>query len=227
MLVLAFDTATDVATAALVRDGEVLGERVTAAARLLADIEELLDKAGAGREEVGGLAVGVGPGRYTSLRMGLVTARALSFALGAPVAGVSTLAALAAGAAGALPIIDARRREVFTLDGGPRCLRPDELRLEPGRLCVGDGAVRYRDVLEAAGASVPPDDDPRHVPWARHHAHLASEYGPGELAEPIYLRAPDAELSRLHRESSNRGKSSSSAGPESFGRALPRRGKGR
>jgi tRNA threonylcarbamoyladenosine biosynthesis protein TsaB len=191
VLVLAFDTATEVATVALVRDGAVLGERLTTAAHLLEAVEEL--SAGVG-ERVDGIAVGTGPGRYTSLRMGLVTARALAFALPAPVAGVCTLDALAAGAEGALPVIDARRREVFTLaGGGPSVARPETLAPEAGRLCVGDGAVRYRDLLEAAGAVVPPDDDPRHVPWARHHARLATSFGPAELAEPVYLRAPDAE----------------------------------
>lgn len=199
MLVLAFDTATEAATVALVRDGEVLGECLSAAARLLGDVDALLAGAGAGPGDVDRIVVGRGPGRYTSLRIGLVTARTLSFALGAPVAGVSTLDALAAGAEGALPVIDARRREVFVLDGEPRCLRPEQLVLETGRLCVGDGAVRYREVLEAAGASVPPDDDPRHVPWARHHARIAAMTGAGEGAEPIYLRAPDADQALARR----------------------------
>jgi len=194
MLVLAFDTATGVATVALVRDGAVLGERLTAAGRLLEDVEALLGAAGADRTDVEAIAAGTGPGRYTGLRMGLVTARALALALGVPVAGVSTLEALAAGAPGALPVIDARRREIFTLGPGSCVLRPGELALEPGRLCVGDGAVRYRDVLETAGAVVPPDDDPRHVPWARHHAGLARDFGPAERVEPIYLRAPDARV---------------------------------
>jgi tRNA threonylcarbamoyladenosine biosynthesis protein TsaB len=200
MLVLAFDTATDVATCALVRDGALLGEMRTTAARLLADAEALVEQAGIVPGEVEGIAVGVGPGRYTSLRMGLVTARVLSFALEAPVAGVSTLDALAAGASGALPVIDARRREIFTKLDGPVCLRPEELTVEPGRLCVGDGAVRYRELLEAAGAKVPPDEDPRHVPWARHHAMLATEWGGAELAEPVYLRSPDADRSLARAE---------------------------
>jgi tRNA threonylcarbamoyladenosine biosynthesis protein TsaB len=110
------------------------------------------------------------------------------------VAGVSTLDALAAGAAGALPVLDARRREVFALvDGEPRCLAPDELALGPGTLCVGDGAVRYRAVLEAAGASIPPDRDDVHVPRARFHAALARDFGPADAVEPLYLRAPDAD----------------------------------
>jgi tRNA threonylcarbamoyladenosine biosynthesis protein TsaB len=193
MLTLAFDTATDLATAALVDDGDVLGERATTAGRLLRAVDELLADAGATPASLAAIVVGRGPGRYTSLRMGLVTARALAFSLDLPAAGVSTLHALELGGEGAVPVIDARRREVFTLHGGPVCVHPEKLKPGPGRLCVGDGAVRYRDLLEMAGALVPPDDDPRHVPWARHHARLAVSYGPAELIEPIYLRVPDAE----------------------------------
>jgi tRNA threonylcarbamoyladenosine biosynthesis protein TsaB len=194
VLILAFDTATDVATVAFVRDGEVLGERLSRAARVLQDVEELLEEASLERNDVEGIAVGTGPGSYTGLRMGLVTARTLAISLGVPVAGVSTLDALAAGSPGAVPVIDARRREVFTLAAGkPVCVAASDLTVEPGRAYVGDGAVRYRDEIEAAGGIVPPDDAPEHVPWARHHAALARNFGLAEAAEPIYLRLPDAE----------------------------------
>jgi tRNA threonylcarbamoyladenosine biosynthesis protein TsaB len=193
MLILAFDTATETATCALVADGLVLGERQTTAAALLRDVEAIAGRAGLEPSAVDRIAVGRGPGRYTSLRMGLVTARMLSLALGAPVCGVSTLDALAAGAPGSLPLVDARRRELFALLEEPVCLKPDELEIERGRMCVGDGAVRYREILESAGGDVPPDDDPRHVPWARHHAFLAASRDDLEGAEPIYLRAPDAD----------------------------------
>ena len=194
MLVLAFDTATDVATSALVRGQEVLGERASRAVRILEDVQALLADAGLRQEDVEAVAVGRGPGSYTGLRMGLVTARALSFALGVPVAGVSTLDALAAGAPGAIPVIDAKRKEVFTIVGGePACGPVDELVVEAGGTYVGDGAVRYRRLVEERGGFVPPDDDPTHVPWARHHAALAREFGAAEDAEPIYLRLPDAE----------------------------------
>ena len=197
MLTLAFDTATGVATSALVRDGEVLGERSSRAVRVLADAEELLEQARAEPHELSRLVVGTGPGSFTGVRIGLAAARGLAFALDLRLAGVSTLAALAAGAPGALPVVDAGRREVFTLvDGAPAVCAPDELRVEPGTTCVGDGAVRYREVLEALGASVPPRDSELHLPRARFHAELAREFVDPETVEPLYLRLPDAEQAR-------------------------------
>jgi tRNA threonylcarbamoyladenosine biosynthesis protein TsaB len=193
MLILAFDTATDIATSALVADGEVLGERSSRAVTLLEDVDALLRQSGMHTRDVEALAVGIGPGSFTGVRIGLSTARGLALALGVPVAGVSTLDALAAGAPGALPVVDARRREVFVPG---RVLAPADLDVGPGRLCVGSGAVRYRDVLEERGAEIPPDGDERHVPRARFHAQLARDFGPAEEVEPLYLRLPDADKTR-------------------------------
>jgi tRNA threonylcarbamoyladenosine biosynthesis protein TsaB len=194
VLTLAFDTATSAATAALVRDGEVLGETVSRAVRVLEDVDELFRESGATRTELTGIVVGTGPGSFTGLRMGVAAARGLAFALEIPVAGVSTLAALAAGAPGALPVVDAGRREVFTLrDGEPVVCPPGDIPLDPETLCVGDGALRYRMALEERGANVPPDDDERHLPRARFHAELARAFGPADAVEPLYLRIPDAE----------------------------------
>lgn len=198
MLTLAFDTATDVATSALLEDGDLLAERIGRAASLLEDVDALFAQHDAEPSELKRIVVGTGPGSFTSLRMGLAVSRALALALDAEVAGVSTLEALAAGAPGALPVIDARRREVFTLiDGKPVAVAPDQLRntVLLGRVCVGNGAVRYRDVFEQAGAEVPPDDSELHVPRAGIHARLATHFGPAELVEPIYVRAPDADRS--------------------------------
>jgi tRNA threonylcarbamoyladenosine biosynthesis protein TsaB len=196
MLILAFDTATDVATSALVDDGEVLGERTSTAVTLLEDLDALLRQAGAHTAQVDGLAVGIGPGSFTGTRIGLATARGLALALGTPAAGVSTLAALAAGAPGAVPVIDARRGEVFVLQQEPRVLEPHTFRPSPGTVCVGSGAVRYRSLLEAAGAEIPPDRDERHLPRARFHAALARNFGPVEALAPLYLRVPDADRTR-------------------------------
>jgi tRNA threonylcarbamoyladenosine biosynthesis protein TsaB len=194
MLILAFDTATGVATSALVRDGRTLVEGVSVPGAILEGIDKLLGTANVEPENLEAIVVGTGPGSFTGLRMGLAAARALAFALEVPVAGVSTLDALATRAPGALPIVDARRREVFTLvEGSPVALPPAELELEPGTICVGDGAVRYRDVLQALGAEIPPADSELHIPRASLHAQLARTFGPAEEVEPIYVRAPDAD----------------------------------
>jgi tRNA threonylcarbamoyl adenosine modification protein YeaZ len=190
MLVLAFDTATDVATSALLHDGAVLGERVGSARALLADVDALLTGAGRAATDLEAIVVGTGPGSFTSTRIGLAVARGLELVLDVPGAGVSTLAALASLQPAAYPVIDARRGEVFV--PGPRAIAPDDLELDPGTLCVGSGAVRYRETLERMGAFVPLEGD-LHVPHARLHAALAHEYGPVQAIEPIYVRVPDAE----------------------------------
>jgi tRNA threonylcarbamoyladenosine biosynthesis protein TsaB len=194
VLTLAFDTATAVATSALVDGDEVLGERVSRAQTLLEDVDALLRQAGAHPSDLDRLAVGLGPGSFTGVRIGLAVARGIALSLDLPGSGVSTLAALAAGAPDAVPVIDAKRREVFTLvDGEPRVLAPQDLPVADDTVCVGDGARRYRSLLEERGAAVPPDDDERHLPRARFHAALAGELGPVDELEPLYLRVPDAD----------------------------------
>ena len=222
MIVLGLDTATPSTVAGVlvddavfeVRDDPAPGARPAHAARLLAAAEEALAAAGVGWEAVERLAVGLGPGSFTGLRIGIATARALAQARGLPVAGVSSLEALARGAAGPLVLaaIDARRGEVFAtlrprgqtplraVEGfAPAATRPDalaeRLRAMPAApLCVGDGAVRFRDSLEAAGARVPPDSDGVHRLRAEHVCRLGAE---GSLTDrdallPHYLREPDA-----------------------------------
>ena len=196
-MILSFDTATDVATACMSAHGEVLAESATAgrsvgAQRLLDDVHGLLGRAGIQLGDVELIVAGTGPGTFTGLRIGLATARALGFALVVPVRGVSTLAALRHPAEVDVACIDARRGEVFCAGAGiePQALTPQALSalLPPGAVVAGDGAVRYRDLLE--GAETPPDDSPLHVPHARHHAALHAVAGP---PDPCYLRAPDAD----------------------------------
>jgi tRNA threonylcarbamoyladenosine biosynthesis protein TsaB len=196
-LTLVMDSATARAVCGLVQDGSELAfasaEGGHAAQRSLVLVDEVLARAGYGPEDVSRVVVGCGPGSFTGLRIGIATARGLALALGVPCVGASTLAALAAGAPGALALIDARRGEVFALgeQGTAVAEEPAGIvaRLAPGTLCVGDGARRHRALLEEAGAVVPPDDDPRHAPTAAALAGLAS----GDAPEPVYVRRPDAE----------------------------------
>jgi tRNA threonylcarbamoyladenosine biosynthesis protein TsaB len=183
--IFAFDTATTVTTCALLRDGEVVGECLTEARAVLSAAHELVSAAGLEPRDVDALVVGTGPGSFTSIRIGLATARGLALATGAEAAGVSTLHAFGGGT----PVIDARRGEIFT--EGPALARPDELDVA-GKQLVGDGAVRYRGIFEAGGATVPPDDDPAHLPSAALLVAYAEAFGPVEAIEPLYLRLPDA-----------------------------------
>jgi tRNA threonylcarbamoyladenosine biosynthesis protein TsaB len=194
VLTLALDTATPRSSCALLDGEELLGERETKAASVLAAADALLSEAGLTPVDLDRLVCGTGPGSFTGIRIGLAAARGLALALGLPLAGVSTLAALREGAPGSLPVIDGSRKEIFPLsEGRPVVTRPEDLALAPGTLCVGDGAVRYRALLEAAGAEVPPDASELHLVRARFHARLAADFGPAELVEPLYLRIPDAE----------------------------------
>jgi tRNA threonylcarbamoyladenosine biosynthesis protein TsaB len=193
VLILAFDTATSTATSALVRGDDVLGEGATTPVRVLEDIDALLRDADVDPRELDALAVGIGPGSFTGVRMGLAVARGLALSLDVPVAGVSTLAALSAGAPEAVALIDAKRHELFVERDGEIVVLPAAAFDAPGRTCVGDGAVRYREHLERTGAEVPPDYSELHLPRARYHALLAKEFGPAERVEPVYVRQPDAD----------------------------------
>jgi tRNA threonylcarbamoyladenosine biosynthesis protein TsaB len=194
---LVLDSATARAVCGVVLAGRELAfasaEGGHAAQRALVLVDEVLARAGREARDVGQIVVGCGPGSFTGLRIGIASARGLALALGVPCAGVSTLAALAAGAPGAVALIDARRGELFALDSDstPAVEQPERVaaRLAPGTVCVGDGARRYRALLEEAGAVVPDDLDPRHAPGAVALAGQAA----GGAPEPVYVRRPDAE----------------------------------
>jgi tRNA threonylcarbamoyladenosine biosynthesis protein TsaB len=221
-VILGLDTST-AATAAAVwapggpeleaRDDPEPGARPQHAGRLLALVEEALEGAGAGWDDVERIAVGVGPGGFTGLRHGIATARALAQGRGLPLAGVSSLEALARGAepeAGGHPVlavIDARRGEVFAAawQGAERLLEP--VAIDPGELAAslaagrlarplaaGDGAIRFREQLERAGAAVPEDRSPAHRVSALQVCRLgaAGEGTDRDRLVPDYRREPDA-----------------------------------
>lgn len=223
--VLGIDTSTALASVATTKDSVPVREssappepdgRPRHSAALLAEIERCLEAAG-GWGEIDRIAVGLGPGSYTGLRIGISTARALAQARGLPIAGVSSLKALARGIAahpGAgerplLPLVDARRAQLFAALYEPTgeerwpalVAEPGEIArrcavLEPAPLAAGDGALRFRSELETVGVAVAPAGDAVHEVAARHVCALAEAAEPSapEAIEPIYLRAPDAQI---------------------------------
>jgi tRNA threonylcarbamoyl adenosine modification protein YeaZ len=187
--ILAFDASATTASCALLADDAPVAESSVSPRELLGSLASLLRGCGIGFDELDALVVGVGPGSFTSIRIALATAQGLAVALGLSAAGVSSLHAYRGGR----PVIDARRGEVFS--DGPWVGPPAELTVSGERL-VGDGALRYRALFEAAGADVPPDDHPDHLPAARLLLEHAACFGAAELLEPLYVRAPDATPSR-------------------------------
>ena len=236
--ILGFDTATRATAVALADEGGTVlearddpprGERPTHAAKLLPLCAEVLDQAGVAYSDLDRLAVGVGPGTFTGLRIGVATARALAQAGSVPLVGVSTLQSLAlnalsasspAGVDAVAAVLDARRGEAFaavwgiehlaTLDEpviAPAAFTPELLaeRLSGlGRsiLALGEGAIEFRVVLESSGASVPEDEAPLHVVSAAGHCRVARRVSPADPSQvsPQYLRVPDAEIARRAKE---------------------------
>jgi tRNA threonylcarbamoyladenosine biosynthesis protein TsaB len=204
VLLLAFDTATPAVTVALSDGSEVLSSSTTVDARrhgelLAPGIETVLRDAGADRRDLTDIAVGVGPGPFTGLRVGLVTARTLGHVLAIPVHGVCTLDVLAAAAEIDRPAAsgrtflvatDARRKEVYwaryadrlTRVDGPCVDRPTDIATTD--LVVGRGARLYPDAFpHSAGPDDPTAGDLALLVAARRVRLLAPE--------PLYLRRPD------------------------------------
>jgi tRNA threonylcarbamoyladenosine biosynthesis protein TsaB len=225
--VLGFDTATAATVVGLLaerqppmeaRDDPAPGERPRHTSQLLREARALLRRARLELGDVDRIAVGVGPGSFTGLRIGVATARALSQACGAPVVGVSTLRVLAEleeepppyGTV-VIPVIDARRGEVFVAGyrNGKEILHPHAMTPEAlaGQaehsgagttrpwLAVGDGAVRFAELLVQAGVTVPEPPSPVHRVSAITLCRLGrgAEPAPRSAVVPDYLRIPDAE----------------------------------
>jgi tRNA threonylcarbamoyladenosine biosynthesis protein TsaB len=232
--ILGFDTATRATAVALADEGGAVlearddpprGERPRHVSRLLPLCAELLDRAGVGFEQLARLAVGVGPGTFTGLRIGVATGRALAQASGTALVGVSTLHSLALNARTdeALPefgavvaVLDARRGEAFAAAWGANQLEPGaEPLIAPGAftpeslagrlsglsspvLAIGEGAVEFRVILERSGVFVPDDEAELHRVTAVGHCRIARQLSAADPARitPQYLRLPDAEIAR-------------------------------
>ncbi|MGQ0467535.1 MAG: tRNA (adenosine(37)-N6)-threonylcarbamoyltransferase complex dimerization subunit type 1 TsaB [Sporichthyaceae bacterium] len=201
MLLLAIDTSTPQVGVAVCRDGETLARRAVVDARrhgelLATNVSAALADAGLKPGELEGIAVGVGPGPYTGLRIGLMTARAMGHALGIEVYGVCSLDALAAGSglAGEFrAVTDARRKEVYWahyLDGvrvgEPAVNLPADVAWAGA--AVGAGAELYAEHFP--GRREPLYPDPAAI------AALAEQglavHGGALPPDPLYLRRPDA-----------------------------------
>jgi tRNA threonylcarbamoyladenosine biosynthesis protein TsaB len=223
MIVLGIDTATPATVLGLTlpdgatrqaRDDPTGESRPGHATRLLPLAAQLLSDAGLGWRELERIAVGVGPGTFTGLRVGIATATGLAQSLGVPLVGVSSLRALALGAGedAVLAAIDARRGELFIAGYhgevellAPQPLAPADL---PDLLAahvpsdggerwtaVGDGAVLYRSALERLGVRVPEDGAASHRIQARAVCELGALASvPSGRVFPDYLRRPDAAI---------------------------------
>ncbi|MGO8958789.1 MAG: tRNA (adenosine(37)-N6)-threonylcarbamoyltransferase complex dimerization subunit type 1 TsaB [Streptosporangiaceae bacterium] len=204
-MLLAFDTATPAVTVALHDGASVIAEETAIDARrhgelLAIFIEKVLSSVGADRADLTAVAVGTGPGPYTGLRVGLITARVLASTLGIRLDGICSLdvigvqAASAAGGGDFLVATDARRREVYWARYAPSGVRLAGPAVGPpaaipaGLPVAGDGGLLYP---ELAGRSIGP-----RFPAAAQLAVLAAGRAaagePPLAAEPRYLRRPDA-----------------------------------
>jgi tRNA threonylcarbamoyladenosine biosynthesis protein TsaB len=213
--VLGFDTSTAATAVCVLRgDGEAfeheppvarLSEPPGHSRELMPAVDRVLRDAGLGFGDLDALAVGIGPGGFTGLRIGLATAHGIARGRELPLHPVSSLAALAAGigAPVALPLIDARRHEVYgavfahgDLLDGPFAASPEAAaaKAPAGALAAGDGSIRFRETLEAAGIRVVPGDSRMHVVRGLYICRLAAAIQPvpPEAVTPCYLRAPDA-----------------------------------
>ena len=206
MLVLALDTATPATSVALADTGRVLGQLTEVAANrhgeLLSPlIEQVVRDAGAKLADVELVAVGVGPGPFTGLRVGITTALSLADALGVPARGVCSLDAVAFAAdrpwsEGFAVVTDARRKEVYwaryaddrRIDG-PHVDRPTALaeRLAQGSTVAGFATTPY--AAEFARNLI---DDTAPYPDAAAIARLAVDDAWWLPVQPMYLRRPDA-----------------------------------
>lgn len=235
MTVLAIDTATATCSLALGLDGELVGEHAFPAGRshlelLLPAISRLLAETGLDRSDLRAIVVGTGPGTFSGLRIGVATARALAQGLEVNLSGSGSLEALASGLAAAtgasrlLPVIDAKRGQVFSRlfakdqAGKPvpeseiMCLSPADLlvaikdRVAEGVFAGGDGVQAYHEHFKGVGGiEIPGPDEKLHDIKARYHlprepAELSHSFRENMQVMPVYVREPDADRTVLLRK---------------------------
>jgi tRNA threonylcarbamoyladenosine biosynthesis protein TsaB len=224
MKVLGMDTSTSCGSVGLIEDEEVISEYllnipVTHSERLLGAIEFVLKEARCSVEQIEGWAIALGPGSFTGLRIGVSTVKGLAFATGKPVAGISTLDALAAEIAPTsyliCPILDARKKEIYTafyryIEGGAlrrqseyQAVSPEDLVRKIGEqtIFVGDGVRTYGDfLLNRLGSFTILPPAPFHVSHGSMVAKLGMELlRKGEhlnlsAFSPFYVRPSEAEM---------------------------------
>ena len=207
MIVLGLDTCLSSCSVAVLEGERVLGSAREVMARghqerLAPMAREVMAQAGIGFHRLERIAVTLGPGSFTGLRVGIAFAKGLALALDLPTVGIGTLEALAAEASGLVfPVVDARRDQVYlqAFEDGRALMAPDAVSAETAAARIAElsqgrpftlvgsggpllaGLARGATVIDAEGAD------------ARQVARLAAGRQPGPL-RPLYLRAPDAKL---------------------------------
>jgi tRNA threonylcarbamoyladenosine biosynthesis protein TsaB len=231
MLVLGIETSTTTGSVAVVSDGGVIAQytlsiEVTHSERLMATVDRVLSDSRLSLRDIDGLAVAMGPGSFTGLRVGLSTVKGLAFATGKPVAAVPTLSALAwnlhYAAYPVCPLLDAKKKEVYAAlyryEGATLIQVMDEAVLPLAELCgklggttvfTGEGSRQFRAEIEASlggRALFAP------VACASPSAASVAEIGLGLLKNgtvsdpdglvPLYIRRPEAEVAWEKRQQS-------------------------
>jgi tRNA threonylcarbamoyladenosine biosynthesis protein TsaB len=226
MKILAIDTSTRVGSIAVVQGSllkaqQILNVSATHNQRLLPGIDRILADAGWSLDDLDGFAVGLGPGSFTGLRIGLSVIKGLAWATNKPLAGVPTLDALAANVSFVphkiCPILDARKGEIYTAfyrqgDGGiPRrltsymAIKPEQLLalISETTVVIGDGLVSYGGYLQRELGNrlvVPPPHlsviHASSVAWLGWHRLRSGESDDVSTCTPLYVRPSEAELNR-------------------------------